>query len=98
VMMDFYADWCIPCLELDRVTFTDPVVIASTSGFTRLKVDMSQYESEENRELRERFEIAGVPTIVFLDRDGDEVTGTRVVGFLSAERFMERIHMVPQEK
>ncbi|MEX0890471.1 MAG: thioredoxin family protein, partial [Balneolaceae bacterium] len=93
VMIDFNADWCIPCLELERVTFTDPDVIDATADFVRLKVDMTQYESEENRQLREEFQIAGVPTIVFIDRDGNEVPDTRVVGFLQPDRFLERIEM-----
>ncbi|MGM0506671.1 MAG: cytochrome c biogenesis protein CcdA [Bacteroidota bacterium] len=92
VMIDFYADWCIPCLELDRVTFTDPDVIEEAETFVRLKADMTQYESEESRELRERFEIAGVPTILFLDQTGEEARDERVVGFLGPNPFLERMH------
>jgi thioredoxin:protein disulfide reductase len=93
VMMDFYADWCIPCLELERATFTDESVIDATRGFTRLKVDMTQYESESSRQLRERFDIAGVPTILFIDENGNEVRDARVVGYLRADRFLERVEM-----
>jgi thioredoxin:protein disulfide reductase len=93
VMMDFYADWCIPCLELERATFTDESVIEATLGFTRLKVDMTQYESESSQRLRERFNIAGVPTILFIDENGNEVEDARVVGFLRADRFLERVEM-----
>jgi thioredoxin:protein disulfide reductase len=93
VMMDFYADWCIPCLELERATFTDESVIEATLGFTRLKVDMTQYESESSQKLRERFNIAGVPTILFIDENGNEVEEARVVGFLRADRFLERVEM-----
>ncbi|CAN5341529.1 hypothetical protein BH23BAC3_BH23BAC3_12070 [soil metagenome] len=94
VMMDFYADWCIPCLELERSTFTDSDVIDATQEFRRFKVDMTQYESEESRALRDRFEIAGVPTIVFIGPDGEEITDARVVGFLRADRFLERVNML----
>ncbi|REL37797.1 DUF255 domain-containing protein [Rhodohalobacter sp. SW132] len=94
IMMDFYADWCIPCLELERSTFTDGEVIEATEEFRRFKVDMTQYESEESRELRDRFEVAGVPTIVFIGPDGEEITDARVVGFLRADRFMERVDML----
>lgn len=94
IMMDFYADWCIPCLELERSTFTDSDVIDATQEFRRFKVDMTQYESAESRELRDRFEVAGVPTIVFIGPDGEEITDARVVGFLRADRFLERVNML----
>lgn len=93
VMMDFYADWCIPCLELERATFTDPDVIEATQEFRRFKVDMTQYESERSERLREKFNIAGVPTVLFIDENGEEVEEARVVGFLRAGPFLERVQM-----
>lgn len=97
IMIDFYADWCIPCLELERVTFTDPDVIEDSHQFVRLKVDMTQYESDENRQLRESFDISGVPTIVFINASGEEVDDARVVGFMRPDRFLERMEMVNSE-
>jgi len=94
VMMDFYADWCIPCLELDRSTFVNEDVIEATREFRRFKVDMTNYESEASQNLRERFNVAGVPTIVFIGPDGEEISDARVVGFLNAESFMERVNML----
>ncbi len=94
VMMDFYADWCVPCLELDRVTFTDSDVIEETSEFKKLKVDLTRYESERSTKLREEFEVMGVPTIVFIDPDGNEVKDARVVGFLNPESFLEKANKV----
>jgi thiol:disulfide interchange protein DsbD len=94
VVMDFYADWCIPCLELDRSTFTDDVVIEATGQFVRLKVDLTHFDSPEAENLRKQFSIAGVPTIVFLGPDGEEVPGTRVVGYLPPDEFLERIRIV----
>ncbi len=91
IMMDFYADWCIPCLELDRKTFTDPEVIAVAERFVRLKVDLTQFDSPEAEALRKKYEIAGVPTIVFLDSGGNEVLSSRVVGYLPPERFLEKM-------
>ncbi len=94
IVLDFYADWCIPCLELERNTFTDPRVIDATLEMTRLKVDLTHFDSPESEELRQEFNIAGVPTIVFLNRDGEEVMDARVVGFMNADRFLERISKV----
>jgi thiol:disulfide interchange protein DsbD len=91
VMLDFYADWCIPCLELDRLTFTHPEVIKATKDFVRLKVDLTHYDSPEAERLRQIFNIIGVPTIVFLGPDGSEVHGTRIVGYLPPEEFIERL-------
>ena len=91
VIMDFYADWCIPCLELDRKTFTDPEVIAVAERFVRLKVDLTQFDSPEAEALRKKYEIAGVPTIVFLDSNGEEVLSSRVVGYLPPDRFLEKM-------
>jgi thiol:disulfide interchange protein DsbD len=94
VLMDFYADWCIPCLELDRVTFTDERVIEATEGFARIKVDLTHYDSPEAEALREKFDVAGVPTLVFLDETGEEITEARVVGFMGPDEFLKRVEMV----
>ncbi|MEX2641405.1 MAG: cytochrome c biogenesis protein CcdA [Balneolales bacterium] len=94
VIMDFYADWCIPCLELDRMTFTDPSVIRSTDRMVRLKVDLTHFDSEESEMLRREYRVAGVPSIVFIDESGEEVRQARVVGFLNASEFLKRIEMV----
>lgn len=74
VMLDFYADWCIPCLELDRITFTDPDVVAEATRFVTLKVDLTQFDSPEAEKLRQEFGVAGVPTIVLLDGSGRPTT------------------------
>jgi thiol:disulfide interchange protein DsbD len=91
VLLDFSADWCVPCHELDERTFTDPEVVRVTQGFVRMKVDLTRFDAPESRALRARFAIAGVPTIVFLAPDGREVVDARVVGFLKPEPFLEHV-------
>jgi len=94
VVLDFYADWCIPCLELDRVTFVNPDVIDALDDFVRLKVDLTNFDSEESEVLRQQFSIIGVPTIVFIDASGREVGPARVTGFLNAADFLEKVDLV----
>ena len=94
MLIDFYADWCIPCRELDRFTFTNAEVVDAVSPFTKLKVDLTQYESYEAELLRKHFDVDGVPTIVFINSRGDEVRASRVVGYLGASAFLKRIEGV----
>jgi thiol:disulfide interchange protein DsbD len=91
VMMDFSADWCVPCHELELVTFADPRVVAEARRFDRYKVDLTKYDSAESNDTRKRFGIPGVPTVVFLEPSGQEVQSARVVGFLPPEPFLERM-------
>lgn len=94
VMVDFSADWCIPCHEMELTTLSDPRVVAAAKRFDRYKVDLTKYTSPEADSSRKRFGISGVPTIVFLDADGREVTLARVEGFLAAESFLARMKLV----
>ncbi len=91
VILEFYADWCVPCKELQRFTFSDQRVIELTESFVRLRIDLSNYDSPESVLLRQRFEVTGVPEIMFLDTQGNEVPDVRVLGFLSATDFLQRI-------
>ena len=92
--LDFTAEWCIPCLELDQVTFKDERVIEATSDFKRVKVDLTRYDSPESEALRRKFDVAGVPTLLFLGTDGREVEGSRVVGYIGPDELLRRIDAV----
>jgi thioredoxin:protein disulfide reductase len=91
VVLYFSADWCIPCLELDRMTFTNERVISEMQKFRLLKVDLTNFDSPESGEVRQRYNIAGVPTIVFIDETGDEFSQIRVVGFINATEMLDRV-------
>jgi thiol:disulfide interchange protein DsbD len=85
-MLDFYADWCVSCKEMERYTFTDVEVQRVLANAVLLKADVTANDEADQALLR-RFEIFGPPTIAFWGRDGIENKATRVVGFMKAEEF-----------
>jgi thiol:disulfide interchange protein DsbD len=89
-MLDFYADWCVSCKEMERYTFTDPGVQAELARAVLLQADVTAND-EADRALLQRFGILGPPTIVFFGADGLERHEYRVVGFKPAEEF--RAHL-----
>jgi thiol:disulfide interchange protein DsbD len=93
IVLDFSADWCIPCHELERSTFTHPQVAGLLERFVALKVDLTSDLSPEILALRERYQVEGVPTVLFLAPDGSEVPNTRVVGFLPPSEFANRTRL-----
>ena len=92
VIIDFYADWCIPCKELDAYTFSDPKVIEESKNFYTFKADMTKSLSDEVEALRNKYNILGVPTVLILDNKGNEVK--RITGFVNADEFYEIIRNV----
>jgi thiol:disulfide interchange protein DsbD len=86
VMLDFYADWCISCKEMERFTFSDPQVAPRMQRMLLLQVDVTQ-NSAEDRAILKRFRLFGPPGIVFFDAAGRELTDLRVIGYQSAARF-----------
>lgn len=92
VIIDFYADWCIPCKELDALTFSDTEVIKLSKEFETYKADMTKSLSPEVETLRERFKIVGVPTVLILNSKGEEVE--RITGFVNAKEFNKIISIV----
>ena len=86
VMLDFYADWCVSCKEMEHYTFTEDSVKQSLANVVLLQADVTAND-EADRALLECFGIFGPPTIVFFDANGRERTRYRVVGFMPADKF-----------
>jgi thioredoxin:protein disulfide reductase len=89
VLVDFSADWCTSCKEMERYTFTDPTVQAALTGTVLLRADVTKNDADDQALLR-RFGIFGPPTIAFYGRDGQERPEYRVVGYMKADAFAAR--------
>ncbi len=92
VIIDFYADWCIPCKELEASTFSSPDVIDASKKYLAFKADMTKSLSPEVDSLRNKFNIVGVPTVLILNKKGDEVK--RITGYVDAKEFYHIINTV----
>lgn len=87
VMLDLYADWCVACKEFEKYTFPDSRVKTKLEQMVILQIDMTK-NSAENDALMKQYQILGLPTLLFFDENGNELTQKRVTGFLSAEPFL----------
>jgi thiol:disulfide interchange protein DsbD len=87
VMLDFYADWCVSCKEMERFTFSDGRVKQRFADMVLLQADVTANNADDAALLK-RFRLFGPPGIVFFDREGREIQGLRVIGFQPAERFV----------
>jgi thiol:disulfide interchange protein DsbD len=95
VMLDFYADWCISCKEMEHFTFTDPQVQQLLSHFVLLRADVTPND-EQDKTLYKNFGIYGPPAILFFDSHGQEQRAYRVVGFISAKQFHQHLQQLLQ--
>ncbi len=86
VMLDFYADWCTSCKEMEKLTFSDAKVKAALQDTVLLQADVTE-NNENDQALLKRFGLFGPPGIIFFDKNGEEIRSLRTIGFQSAERF-----------
>src|SRR5262249_42985994 len=95
VIIDTFADWCIPCKELDNLTFTDAPVKKEAERFFTLKLDLTGNDpNSEAGRARQRYGIRGVPTVLFLDATGRELSDLRLEGFEKPSAFLDRMRRV----
>ena len=90
VFIDFYADWCAPCKQLDRVTFRDDDVVQAAKSAHMLKVDCTA-PSEEIRSVMERFDVTGMPTLVYIAPGGQVRDDLREIGYIGPEEFLQNL-------
>ena len=91
VMLDYYADWCISCKEMERFTFSDEKIQQALAGVVLLQADVTQ-DTPENKVLLDRFELIGPPAILFFGPDGREREPFRVVGYKNAADFLQHLN------
>jgi thiol:disulfide interchange protein DsbD len=91
-MLDFYADWCVSCIEMEEYTFTDAGVQDALSNTVLLQADVTAND-DEDQALLQRFGVFGPPTIIFFGADGMQRHGFEVVGYMKAKDFAEHVRM-----
>jgi thiol:disulfide interchange protein DsbD len=87
VMLDFYADWCVSCKEMEKLTFSEPAVQAKLGKALLVQADVT-VNSPEDKALLKRFNLFGPPGIIFFDGQGREMLGQRVIGYQNSEKFL----------
>ena len=93
VILDFYADWCVSCKEMEAFTFTDPVVAAKMNEAVLLQTDVTDNDKID-KELLRKFSLYGPPAIIFYTPEGDELSNARVVGYMNADKFGNHLDQV----
>jgi thiol:disulfide interchange protein DsbD len=91
-LLDFYADWCVSCIEMEKYTFTDAMVQKALSDTVLLQADVTAND-EEDQALLKHFGVFGPPTIIFFGKDGLQRNGYEVVGYMKAREFAAHVHL-----
>lgn len=91
VMLDFYADWCVSCKELEEITFKDEEVLNKLAGFTVLKADVTA-NNDDDKALQEKYGIVGPPGLIFWDTNNKEITASKIVGYKNPKDFLEIVN------
>ncbi len=95
VMVDLYADWCVACKEFEKYTFTDPKVIEALSNTVWMQIDLTD-NTPVNIEFQQQLDVLGLPTILFFDTQGNELSHARVTGFMKGEDFAAHVNNILQ--
>lgn len=94
MIIDVYADWCLPCVEMDHVTLKHPDVVKALVSVATLRVDATREVSQDAGVLFERYDVFGVPTVLFFDRAGKERRELRLLGFVPPDEFLKRLRQI----
>jgi thiol:disulfide interchange protein DsbD len=93
VMLDLYADWCVACKEFEKYTFPDSQVVMALSGSVLMQIDLTD-NTDANIAFQQQFSVLGLPTILFFDTQGQEISSARVSGFMRAAPFAQHVNSI----
>ena len=88
IMIDFYADWCSACKELDHRTFSQPEVVERLNDFVTIKLDFTNPKDPRIKRLKAKYQVSGLPIVAFFDSSGQELEGKRISSFIPADKFL----------
>jgi thiol:disulfide interchange protein DsbD len=94
VVIDFFAEWCPICHDLDRTLFSKPEIQAKLAQVTALRMDATDQDNPEIQKILEKYQIDGLPTIIFLDSNGQEIDNSRLIGFVTPQDFSQAFAML----
>jgi len=94
VMVDLYADWCIACKEFEKYTFFEPEVKQALANSVWIQIDMTAFDAPQNAELVQHFDILGLPSILFFNLQGEELSNQRTTGFMGAKEFAAHVNSI----
>ena len=94
VMLDFYADWCVTCIEMEEDTFSEPAVKQALSGFVLIQADVTRNDAVD-QQLLEKFRLFGPPAVLFFNADRQELQEYRLIGYVKPEQFLNHLAKLP---
>jgi thiol:disulfide interchange protein DsbD len=94
VVIDFFAQWCPVCHELDRTLFSLPEIQAKLAQVTALRMDVTNQDDPEVQKIIQEYALEGVPTVIFFDSRGQEINNSRVIGFITPKDFSKSLALL----